>query len=383
MVRDITQYVSKIDETDLFIASVLLPSATIDDIRIVSRSRLKFLFNLKLSSFYDGLRFIFKYNLPLKARIKTLYTFACTGQVSSIVSKYDLVHIHGCTPLTAAVINICKRKNVPLLITLHGLNSFEDSIKVHHSLKQYERDFLLDSVKGNYSISFISSGNKNVAEKYVHDVLGKNLSCPFFVISNGCDIALKQKVFDVRDKYGIDQNDFVYLCVGNISENKNQLQVARAWSLLSEDEKIHSKILFVGRYSQSDAIFEYIKDNHLESRLILCGMQPKNMLGDYYSASDATILASKTEGFGLSIIEGFVYGKPNITFADLPAVVDLYNEDAMILSPNRSDMSLSQAMTKAITIHFDPKKIRLHSKLFSFEEMAIKYDELFNKIIQR
>ena len=174
---------------------------------------------------------------------------------------------------------------------------------------------------------------------------------------------------------------FIFVYVGNVSQNKNQIQVARAWNLLSAEDKKNCKVLFVGNYDDRDEIAQYIKDYHLEKDLILCGKQPKEIVSAYYEAANATILTSKTEGFGLSIIEGYVYGKPSITYADLPATIDLYSSNTMILAEGRNDIQLAEAMSKAIHTTFNKDAIIQYSKRFSFEAMAQKYVQEYKKII--
>ena len=204
----------------------------------------------------------------------------------------------------------------------------------------------------------------------------------FSVICNGCNVQMKSMTEDIRKEYGIAPDDFMFAFVGNVSANKNQYQVARAWKLLLDDLRSKCKILFVGRYKEDDELVKYIRDNHFENNLILCGMQPKNRVPAFYQACDATILTSITEGFGLSIIEGFVYGKPSVTFSDLPATEDLYDENAMILAKGRSDEDLADAMARMIRTSFNKDYICSYSQKFSFEKMAEKYCELFRSIIR-
>ena len=47
-------------------------------------------------------------------------------------------------------------------------------------------------------------------------------------------------------------------------------------------------------------------------------------------------------------MEGFAYGVPSLTFADLNAVFDIYDETAMLLCHERSDEALSAAMAQAL-----------------------------------
>ena len=377
MVHDIAQYVAKIDKVDLLAPMAFTPDMDVDGFHVVGRSKWELLKNLKFNNLIDGVRFNLKYPQSLKDCLRTLYIFACIGQVECMLNQHDIVHIHGCSAITDAVIKACQRKNVPFVITLHGLNSFEKAIKLHESLCRYERNLLKEAVTNHYPVSFISTGNKITAE-----VSTGMKADSFSVICNGCNVQMKSMTEDIRKEYGIAPDDFMFAFVGNVSANKNQYQVARAWKLLLDDLRSKCKILFVGRYKEDDELVKYIRDNHFENNLILCGMQPKNRVPAFYQACDATILTSITEGFGLSIIEGFVYGKPNVTFSDLPATEDLYDENAMILAKGRSDEDLADAMARMMRTSFNKDYICSYSQKFSFEKMAEKYCELFRSIIR-
>lgn len=375
MVHDIAQYVAKKEEVDGFAAMAFTPKMEVDGFKVVGRSKCSLLRNLSLKNLLDGFHFINSYPVPLKESLRTLYIFAAIGQVERIVKQYDVVHIHGCSSITDAVIKACKRQNIPFLVTLHGLNSFEKSIKLHPSLCRYERDFLKEAATNHYPVSFISTGNMLTAETFT----GKTTDS-FRVICNGCNVERKPMKVDIRKEYGISADDFVFAFVGNVSVNKNQAQVAHAWKLLSDDLRQKCKVLFVGRYTENDELVQYIRTNHLEENLFLCGMQPKEKVSDFYHACDATILTSITEGFGLSIIEGFVYGKPNVTFADLPATPDLFDEKAMVLVEDRSNETIAKAMNKVMQTAFEQEYISSYSLNFSFEKMAEKYSETYRNI---
>ena len=376
MVHDIAQYVAKRETVDMFVAMTWSPELDIDGFKVLKHTKWSFLKDLKLRNLADGIDFNRKYRQPLISSIRALYIFAAFGQIENIVKGYDIVHIHGCSELTAAAIKVCKRTEVPFLVTLHGLNSFGDSIKQNNALRRYERDFLKKAAINNYNVSFISTGNRKTVEGFVGCSPEK-----FSLICNGCDTQKQPVTEDIRGLYNIGPEDFLFACVGNVSVNKNQIQVAKAWNLLPNELRKKCKILFVGRYKEDDEVVRYITDNHLEDNLILCGVQPKDKLASYYSACDATILASITEGFGLSIIEGFVYGKPDVTFYDLPAVPDIYNEKVMILAKERTDKALAGAMAEMMQTNFDEEYISDYAQKYSFEKMSEQYVKLYKRIM--
>lgn len=378
MVHDIAEYTAKSADVDLFAVMCYTPKLDLDGFTVIGCSWGKLFANISWRSVRDAIAFLSKYKLPLKECLRTFYMYLSMGQLEKIANDYDIIHIHGCSALTDAAIKVCQRKHKSFLVTLHGLNSFSDEIKLHPSLKLYEKDFLAEAAQKHYPVTFISSGDKAKVENYLEVKVDS-----FHVISNGCDVRPKHPNIDLRDLYNINKTDFVFTFVGNISKNKNQYQVARSWSLLPDEYKQRCKVLFVGNYKDDDEVVTYIHENRLQDNLILCGMQSKDKIASFYQACDATILTSIAEGFGLSIIEGFVYGKPNVTFEDLSAVQDLYDENAMVFANERTDEALTEAMQKVMNTTFDKEKIIHHVKLFAFERVAEKYLSLYKLLVDR
>jgi len=186
----------------------------------------------------------------------------------------------------------------------------------------------------------------------------------------------------IRELYNIPEEAKVLLYVGNISYNKNQIQAARAYCLLPEGlrEKVH--ILFCGRFNEDDEVAQYVITNNLEDHLHLCGVIPKSEIQHYYQEGNATMLLSHSEGFGLSIIEGYAHGIPGLMFSDMDAASDLFDEACLLVVKERTDEALANGMEELINRRWEPELIFSKSKTFSSEKMAEKYIHLYNRIIK-
>lgn len=203
----------------------------------------------------------------------------------------------------------------------------------------------------------------------------------FSVITNGCDVRQKSQIVDIRLKYSIHKNVFLFVFVGNVNTNKNQRQVVDAFCLIDEQVRKNIKVIFAGGGDWKQ-LADYIAEKKLDSNLIVCGPIAKEDIHNYYLAADATILTSLSEGFGLSIIEGFVYGLPCLTFANLPAVKNLYSPDSMLLCEFRDTHRLAECMLKMVDIDWDKNAIIEHSKQFSLQNMADRYINLYRDSIK-
>ncbi len=204
----------------------------------------------------------------------------------------------------------------------------------------------------------------------------------FSVICNGCDVTPTPCTSNVRKSLGVSDDDFLFVFVGNINPNKNQFQVVDALKLLTLKGRNNIKCIFIGG-GDVDSLKSKIKESNLSGITFVLGFIEKSDLPKYYSSADATILTSISEGFGLSIVEGYVYGKPNLTFGDLPAVKDLYNEEVMMLCPNRQTSTLAEYMEMMSQKDWDADVISQFAKRFSFERMASKYIDFYSETLSK
>lgn len=166
MVYDIAKHIGEYETVDLLAVNTFAPAIQMDGFKTIQQSPSSILRNFSISSFFDSFKFLRKYSVPMVDKLRIIYQHLSVGALSRIIRNYDVVHIHGCGPITNATIKLCIRKKIPFCITLHGLVSFEKEVRLHESLKQYERDFLKEAYSNDYAVSFISTGNFEQAMDY-------------------------------------------------------------------------------------------------------------------------------------------------------------------------------------------------------------------------
>jgi len=368
-------------ETDLITNGNITKGLTYKKINILKRTWWDITSNLRLSDFWNAIKAIVKDKISFKKMPHYMLYHISMGYFKKVLlnNKYDLVHIHGIGPATLPIISTCKKCNVKYLVTLHGLNSFSDSVKVSEKHRQLEKDFLKQAHLQKIPVTVISTGIRNT----IMDYLNVAESDTFFVVTNGCNTIIdpKQKHIDIRTTYNIPENKMIGVCVGNIVERKNQVQIVRAFSLLPDNIKNKLIILFLGRDLTNGLFEKEIKKSGQQDNLITCGNIPKEDVAAYYNQADFNIVASISEGFGLSMIEGFSHGLPTITFSDLDAIPDLYHEKAMVLVNERTDEALAQGIEQITSMDWDKQFIQNYAQNFSLELMAENYINVYDKII--
>jgi glycosyltransferase involved in cell wall biosynthesis len=382
MVRDIADYVSRAGvEVDVFGSSLITKGKKYRHFNILHRTWADIFFHLKPYYFVKMLHFVKCFHPSLRHIIRVMYFFLSVGYLEDVLrnGNYDLVHIHGIGSYAKAYIDCCERLGIRYLVTLHGLNSFSESLSLEKSEKQIERDFLYKAYKNIVPLTVISTGMLKVIKNYLN-VQGEIDN--FHVITNGTDVTRKYEgILDIRQKYSISQNRKIMLSVGNICGRKNQSQIVRAFALLPNEIKEDLSILFLGNDTTGGELKRLIDEKGFKDTLILCGNVNKNDMKSYYQQANFTILVSLSEGFGLSIIEGFVYGLPNLTFANLDAVQDLFDKKTMLTLADRSDTALADGITQMLSTDWDKEYIKSYAKNFSLEHMAQEYVNIYQKIM--
>jgi len=368
-------------ETDLITNGNITRGLKYKKLNILKRTWCDIIANSRLSDFWNAIEAVRKDEVSLNKIPHYLLYHISMGYFEKVLlkNKYDLVHIHGIGPGTLPIISTCKKCNVKYLVTLHGLNSFSDSVKVSEKYRQLEKDLLKQAQQQKIPVTVISTGIRNTILNY----LNVTESDTFFVVTNGCNTKMntKQENIDIRTKYNIPENKKIAVCVGNIGENKNQVQIIRAFSLLPDKVKNKLAILFLGRDVTNGLFEQEIQKSGQKENLITCGNIPKEDVAAYYSQADFNIVASISEGFGLSIIEGFTHGIPTVTFSDLDAIPDLYHKKTMVLVNERTDKALANGIEQIMSMHRDKQFIQNYARNFSLEQMAENYINVFEKII--
>ena len=182
----------------------------------------------------------------------------------------------------------------------------------------------------------------------------------------------------IREKYNIPVEDKVILYVGNISRNKNQVQMVRAYGLLPEDLRKQTWVLFCGNnHSGSHELEDLIASTPNSNHLVLCGGVDKAEMPFYYKEADGVALLSIAEGFGLSLIEGMHYGLPCVMFNDMDAFEDIFYKEAVVGVVERSDDKVAVALEELVTRPWNSNEIKSFSEKFDSQEMAKRYKEVY------
>ena len=379
MVEDIFEGVSQ--ENDTYLFSHVVTKGHSNVLRHTWSDIFK---NAKLRDWTRGIRYFCRYKQNVKGRARYFYYGINGGAFRKAIKdiKPDVVHIHGISIAIKTFIDVCKEENVPYVVTLHGLIGLDKTILAAKWDKDLERDFLIEADQKNIPVTVVSSGmKKRIEENYLH-----HISSNIEVICNGTKIPFKEEVLnidelDIRKAYGLKAEEKIIVVVGSICERKNQVQIISALATGKVTEPY--QMFFCGADTTNGQLETAIQKAGLQKKVHFLGFLPHQSVELLLQQADLNVVASKDEGFGLSIIEAFAFGVPTVTFADLDSVSDLFDANAMVLVPERDDVSLANGINAGLKINWNRAWIEEYSKRFSIDKIISNYMEEYRQTLVR
>ena len=379
LLNEISKYGSKFNDIYVLTRSIG-HELKIEQYKIISHTYKDILKSFNFKRLINGIQKSLEIDDKIFNRLKHIYYSIDAKYLEKAIMtiRPDIVHFHTVGYSTELGIEVCEKLNQRYLLTLHGLVGFSDSTPNHLKMSEYK--LIKKLCERKIPITVISSGiKKRIIEDY-----GLIDADKIKVIVNGTNTNLgdNEDTLDIHKEYQIPKDSKIILYVGTISKNKNQTQFIKAFDLLNSRVKDNLYLLILGNIKDCPEIKKMIEEKELTKHIKLCGFVSKNKLTSYYKIADYNALVSLDEGFGLSIIEAFVYGVPTITFNDLDAVEDIYDERAVYLVNKRTDEDLAKGIENFVGIEWDTEFIRGYAKKFSLERMAEEYNRLYIELLK-
>ena len=370
MVKDILDAIS--DCEDVYVFTHQFTDGYEDKFHVLKHNKRRIISSIRIKDFLTGCSDALKGKVNLNTKLHYFYYQIDKGSFFKAVNtiKPDVVHIHGLTYQTKPFIEVCDELGVKYVVTLHGLNGINETVMLPDIEKEYEKTELLNLGNKNITVTVISTGILNKIRS-VYGLDGSNIK----VIINGTNF----KSHNISKK---NTNIYEIVCIGSISFRKNQTQLIDSLKDISVEFKKRIHITFCGVDSDGIDLNSYIHRNGLQGIAEYKGFVPREEMAAIWEKADLNVVMSKDEGFGLSMIEGFMYGVPTATFSDLDAIADLFNEDAIVLFKSRQCEDVQRGIIDCIQRRFDRNKIIEWGEKFSMTSIGEQYSALYKEIIR-
>ncbi|MBW8066965.1 MAG: glycosyltransferase, partial [Ferrovum sp.] len=142
-------------------------------------------------------------------------------------------------------------------------------------------------------------------------------------------------------------------------------------------------LLIIGSGPEQKALEHLVQERGLSARVQFKTHMPQVELTRHYSAADALVLASSSEGWANVLLEAMACGTPVVSTA-VGGSPELITEPcAGRLVQERTPEALSQAITDLFKAPPDRQDTREFARRFSWDETSEGQMALFQKILTR
>ena len=296
---------------------------------------------------------LFKKNVP----INLVYQKTVLKKINQ--EKYDYVIVENYPEL---VLNIKNQKVIPY---------------IHSDVFNVETENSLNILSKCYKVITVSNFIKNRVVE-----IDKTQANKVYTVYNSIDF--KQISIDeqknirklIRDKYNIDNNDFVYAFSGRLSKEKGVLECLKAFNKISVPQK---KLLIIGGIwygskKKNDYLSELEKNS--DNNVIYTGYVKHNEMQNILYSIDVGIVPSIcNEAAGLSVVE-FMNTNNLVVASNMGGISEYLNIDDNFLVDFRNEeqyindlaLGMEESYNKLNNDEIVKEKNYLYSKKFSVEE---------------
>lgn len=189
---------------------------------------------------------------------------------------------------------------------------------------------------------FIHCDAEPVKRKIVNDYGIDQRKITVFARGIDLDVFKPQDRFLCRKKLGLDKNLFIVIF------NRHLLPIYGVKDLL-EGFKIFSSgkndvlLLIVSDGVLRKKVTNFIKENNLDSKILLTGRVPNFELPVYLNAADVYISTSLSDGTSLSFLEAMATGN-GIVVTDVPAILEWTCYNNALIIKKKNPASISEAL---------------------------------------
>lgn len=302
-----------------------------------------------------------EYRLGLKARVFLYYMTGSYCEYLIRKNKYDVVHINGIGKASLPFLYACARTKTPFVLTLHGLISFDESVHTDRFSKNLEKAFVLEMKKNpDMLCTVISSGIKKRIVGFcgAEDIPGiRVVGNPIIETSETPDPVKKE-------------SKYVIVVIGNVSERKNQRLVVDSFRILRPEIREQSRLYIIG--GNENSLREYVEKEKVEN-VVFTGSVSRGTVNAYLDIADLCVVASVSEGFGLSIVEAYSHGVPVVMPEGIDAFDDVFEDCSAAVAKEYTPECFAETIASALKKSWNKDEILEVGKRFTMASCSEKY----------
>lgn len=239
-----------------------------------------------------------------------LNNFKAIKELRKIIEReqFDVIHCH--TPMGSVVTRLsamkARKNGTRVIYTAHGFHFFKGASKLNW-LIFYPIEKMLSKVTD--TLITINEEDYNFAKKKFYSkqielVHGVGVSPEKF----NFEMPEEEKE-NIRREIGLEKDDFVMMCVGELNDNKNQImQINAVKELIREYKNI--KLILAGDGDKKEFLKQIIEEYNLNKHVKLLGY--RRDIPRLLKISNLVLSTSKREGLPVNVIEALISKTPVI-----------------------------------------------------------------------
>lgn len=337
----------------------------------------------------------------VKAGFKMVYSFEAKRKIGQLMDdeKPDIVHINLFHRVhTASIVDAAKKRNIPVVFTMHDLNP----ICPNHTMLDHGK-ICEDCLHGNYLccakkvcfkdsrakclMAAIESEYNKVTDLYKKmDVIitpsefyrqlliqSKLTDKPIVHMKNFLPAQTDYRVSGERGNY--------ILYYGRLSYEKGILTLVRAMV------DIDRKLVIVGIGPEEDCIRDEIREKGLESKVELVGFQSGKQLWKLVENSACVVVPSEWyEASGYTACEAQAMGKPVVVTDAGGLPENILDGETGIICPMKDEKALKNAINSILKLsdeqykNMSEKSVANAKKLFLARDYVQRLEEIYKQL---
>ncbi|ANX13960.1 hypothetical protein ABE41_018260 [Fictibacillus arsenicus] len=217
-------------------------------------------------------------------------------------NKYSMIHVH--TPIASFLVRIAAKvtNTQNVIYTAHGFHFFKSAPIInwilYYPLERFMAKFtriLITINKEDYC-----RARNFISDNRVRYVKGVGVDTSYYSLAHNNSTKLRKQL-------GLRKNDFVIICIAELNNNKNHIQLINAIKIVKQKHN-NIKCLLVG-YGENEQELKYIvQKENLHEEIKFLGFRTD--ISSLLKVSNIKVLLSKREGLPKSIIEAMASSKP-------------------------------------------------------------------------
>jgi glycosyltransferase involved in cell wall biosynthesis len=137
------------------------------------------------------------------------------------------------------------------------------------------------------------------------------------------------------------------LTIGRFTDVKQHLLLLKVWKQVIDELQVTPwKLQIVGQGELRQDYFDFIINNKIEGNVEI--LEPSMDVAQFYKSASAFVLTSKSEGFGMVLLEAISFGLPCISFDCPSGPRDMINEKNGFLIVQNDEIALKNALIQVV-----------------------------------